>query len=328
MIKPKIYAPCKAGCEWETVHKDDFLKSASIVKVAEGDGSSGVIFKMPLPEKRGTFKIFNSAGKHKGLYNVTIRYADSTSDDKHNDIGAAIPENKDYSILEICPCGVGYTVFFDGEVYNAGNTKSYEVKDGSMVVEIELFTEIYRINSEAEIMLENEHSKWKLLGETEITQEMINEAGDAGITAVVLDLGEAVEKWYSDTLIRVEFNAKDVSEDSPIFCQFGATIEEVIVKNDAISNTYIIRSQSKSYAPIVKGFDNIINLATRWIDGKPYGTIYENSMYNAVCYPYMAYATSSTNQNTIFGKRYLMFSSWQSDVKFPVGTVLKLYGRF
>lgn len=33
--KPKIYATCPAGCLWETVHKDDFLRSASIVKQTE-----------------------------------------------------------------------------------------------------------------------------------------------------------------------------------------------------------------------------------------------------------------------------------------------------
>ena len=30
--KPKIYAPCKAGCEWETVHKEDFERSASHIR--------------------------------------------------------------------------------------------------------------------------------------------------------------------------------------------------------------------------------------------------------------------------------------------------------
>ena len=30
--KPKIFGTCPAGCLWETVHKDDFLRSASIVK--------------------------------------------------------------------------------------------------------------------------------------------------------------------------------------------------------------------------------------------------------------------------------------------------------
>jgi hypothetical protein len=30
--KPKIFASCKAGCLWETVHKDDFEKSASLIR--------------------------------------------------------------------------------------------------------------------------------------------------------------------------------------------------------------------------------------------------------------------------------------------------------
>lgn len=33
MNKPKIYAHCPAGCLWETVHRSDFLKSASVVKL-------------------------------------------------------------------------------------------------------------------------------------------------------------------------------------------------------------------------------------------------------------------------------------------------------
>ena len=36
--KPNIYGFCKAGCQWETVHKEDFLKSASIIEVAALDG--------------------------------------------------------------------------------------------------------------------------------------------------------------------------------------------------------------------------------------------------------------------------------------------------
>lgn len=30
--KPKIYANCKAGCLWETVHKDDFQRSAGFIR--------------------------------------------------------------------------------------------------------------------------------------------------------------------------------------------------------------------------------------------------------------------------------------------------------
>lgn len=35
--KPRIYAYCPAGCKWETVHKDDFLKSASLIPVDVDD---------------------------------------------------------------------------------------------------------------------------------------------------------------------------------------------------------------------------------------------------------------------------------------------------
>lgn len=38
MSKPKIYAFCDAGCKWETVHKSDFEKSASIIEVPKRDG--------------------------------------------------------------------------------------------------------------------------------------------------------------------------------------------------------------------------------------------------------------------------------------------------
>lgn len=38
--KPKIYASCKAGCLWETVHKSDFEKSAShILQYPQEDGT-------------------------------------------------------------------------------------------------------------------------------------------------------------------------------------------------------------------------------------------------------------------------------------------------
>lgn len=38
--KPRIFANCPAGCKWETVHKDDFLNSASIVEMMPNDDGS------------------------------------------------------------------------------------------------------------------------------------------------------------------------------------------------------------------------------------------------------------------------------------------------
>lgn len=38
--KPSIYANCKAGCSWETVHKDDFLRSAAFIRQNVTDNGS------------------------------------------------------------------------------------------------------------------------------------------------------------------------------------------------------------------------------------------------------------------------------------------------
>lgn len=35
--KPSVYGFCNAGCKWETVHKDEFLKSASVAKMGLDD---------------------------------------------------------------------------------------------------------------------------------------------------------------------------------------------------------------------------------------------------------------------------------------------------
>lgn len=40
MSKPRIYGTCDAGCLWETVHKEDFLRSASIVQVSADESGS------------------------------------------------------------------------------------------------------------------------------------------------------------------------------------------------------------------------------------------------------------------------------------------------
>lgn len=43
--KPNIYGTCPAGCLWETVHKDDFLRSASVARVrADESGSVSLEF--------------------------------------------------------------------------------------------------------------------------------------------------------------------------------------------------------------------------------------------------------------------------------------------
>lgn len=37
--KPRIYSHCKAGCSWETVHKDDFERSAAFIACHKVEGA-------------------------------------------------------------------------------------------------------------------------------------------------------------------------------------------------------------------------------------------------------------------------------------------------
>ena len=45
--KPKIHATCKAGCLWETVHLDDFKRSASIVELPKNEIGSVIVDMQP-----------------------------------------------------------------------------------------------------------------------------------------------------------------------------------------------------------------------------------------------------------------------------------------
>lgn len=66
--KPKIYAPCKAGCNWETVHKSDFDASASHIK--QNIGEDGICYL----EKGKEYKIF-APKNTSGNFTCSLRFA-------------------------------------------------------------------------------------------------------------------------------------------------------------------------------------------------------------------------------------------------------------
>lgn len=174
---------------------------------------------------------------------------------------------------------------------------------------------------------EVDRSKWKLLGETEITQEMIDEAGEEGITAIVLEF-DPIEKWYGETWIRAEFGAtKDLNnEDGSVLCSFGKTLEYALQYHDGAAG--IMRAQTAVNAPFYRNYWNKINLFTNWHDNKARGTIFYSNGFSARNYPLPAYATANTDNTSVIGNRYLVFRSNGGRFKFPAGTTLKLYGRF
>lgn len=107
--KPKIRAFCAAGCAWETVHKEDFLKSATFYEVGQPDGVATV-------DAYRKYRIF--ADKGETYYNVTISFQSSV--------------NEAYYEQTTIPVAVGRRGYFDFEIleatYTSAGTVSAELK--------------------------------------------------------------------------------------------------------------------------------------------------------------------------------------------------------
>jgi hypothetical protein len=173
--------------------------------------------------------------------------------------------------------------------------------------------------------------KWKLLGETEITQQMIDEAGNEGIPGVVIDLGEPITKWYGETWVRVEFDAAKTinSANAGMNCQFGASVNEALVDGGGESRPVLVGAQVTGIAPLYFEYKNAINLFSTWKDACLYGTQGQSNGYGALSYPLNSFATSIGDKHyTIKGCRYLGFFGRKRAFKFPVGCKIELYGRF
>lgn len=94
MNKPKIYGTCPAGCLWETVHMEDFLKSASHYELSrDSDGF------FPLQRKR-LYKIFAPLNLNE-TFNCAVSY-------KYRISG----NNAVYGIEIDLPTGDAYAEFF------------------------------------------------------------------------------------------------------------------------------------------------------------------------------------------------------------------------
>lgn len=173
------------------------------------------------------------------------------------------------------------------------------------------------------------YAKWKLIGETEITQEMIDEAGDEGITGVIIDLGKPVEKWFGETWVRLEMPTPNFNMNLPLYCKFGTTVEAAM-SWDENNGCVIFSAQSESYGALFKNYPNTVNLFTNWNDNIPRGTAMQVTGFGAYNYPYHEYATSNNMSNPIMGNRYLATTTRHANGrgKLPAGTKLKLYGRF
>lgn len=69
MSKPRIYANCKAGCLWETIHREEFERSAAIVAVKKEYG----VFRL---EPKKTYRIRKTTDLFSSDYGfiITLNY--------------------------------------------------------------------------------------------------------------------------------------------------------------------------------------------------------------------------------------------------------------
>ena len=98
MSKPKIYATCKAGCRWETVHKSDFDAAASFVKVP--------VKKTTELDVGPAYRIMYKEEITNQIYFVYIDSEGSTEKQFSIVNITEFPSYRPYSQIRICDAGV------------------------------------------------------------------------------------------------------------------------------------------------------------------------------------------------------------------------------
>lgn len=152
-MKPNIYGFCKAGCQWETVHKADFDRSASIVR--ETPDASGTY-------KLDPFKVYKvKTGSTDGKYNAEFALQNGLVD--YWFTYDEFDEYRDYIIFEILSLSLNDDSTVLTVVYEVnGNRYSDTYTDGSVfrLDEVELHilnaTEVYLYNTNAEILADSQ----------------------------------------------------------------------------------------------------------------------------------------------------------------------------
>lgn len=150
--KPKIYSNCKAGCLWETVHKEDFMRSAAFIKQTVTDN--------------GTFKEFNlEAGqtcilagdiateRSGDLYwNVNYEIRDALNN-VYNDTVTIARDGWD-TYIRVKHCGVYEQLDGTYLLYYEINDEQLTciVDDPTIVIRLMYVDEVYLVNKDAKII--------------------------------------------------------------------------------------------------------------------------------------------------------------------------------
>lgn len=184
--KPKIYGFCKAGCQWETVHKDDFDKSATwLTEYADENG----VYELP-PKKN--YKIVSPASSTAYTCAVSLAYKDGTTAKTHTFTISEFDKYRNYFYFEIL--SLTATASLITIVYEVnGNRYSENISGSSLSIttaklKVSGATEVYGFNADASIVGESEVPIVQTTGTSEtsvMSQKAVTDAINAAVTTAL-----------------------------------------------------------------------------------------------------------------------------------------------
>lgn len=234
--KPSIYANCKAGCSWETVHKDDFLRSASHIRQSMSEDGRYYL------EKGKEYKIFVQKGA--SVFAVKFDYTHSTAGSQVYVIeranGDAYADSFTFKLLDITYDTSRNSIAL---VYDfAGIRKTEWIADLSSTwiegkcLYVEGVEKVLLHNSDAEIVATETVAKTIILKPTEGLSYALSSVAGADGTAsyefyTCRGIGSATSK---DIVIASEYNGLPVLGVKAAAFE-GADITSVVIA-DSIEN--------------------------------------------------------------------------------------------
>lgn len=150
--KPKIYAHCKAGCLWETVHKDDFQRSAGFIRKNVED--NGTYKEFILEAGQTAILKGDIIGDTELTWKVKLQVIDADNNVYYEEtVARSLWDN----YLKITNCGVYYAGNdvdkFYFEVGRSGEKRSCEVSSRTIYIRLLYVDEVYLVNDAMEEIL-------------------------------------------------------------------------------------------------------------------------------------------------------------------------------
>lgn len=139
-IKPKIYGRCPAGCEWETIHRDEFANAATYTPIYPNEYG---IFHLELGKE---YKIFAPKATGGKVFNCTLSCntfgIDCTVDDEY-------AESFVFKWL-----GIGES-FITYELAGCRFTETIDISSVPEYIELYGAERVYIYNADASIVVNN-----------------------------------------------------------------------------------------------------------------------------------------------------------------------------